>query len=239
MKKTISNEVVAGWGFRNRRGAQKAGTSSFALLMAIGMAGMRGLGLLAMLTATGDAFARQNNRGTALAIRVQVQDYAQVPHKMLEQAERVATDILADTGIQLSWVNCPAAGCLEPILPAELDLRILPQSMAERLPASNDALGFTWVSTEKGPCYLANVLYHRVEMLADALACPRADILGYVMAHELGHLLLRSSAHSSIGIMRARATRKDLLHPWGFTPAQARHMRADVSARTGAGNLIQ
>jgi hypothetical protein len=36
-----------------------------------------------------------------------------------------------------------------------------------------------------------------------------ARILGVVAAHELGHLLLGSDAHSSIGIMRPQLQEKD------------------------------
>jgi hypothetical protein len=60
------------------------------------------------------------------------------------------------------------------------------------------------------------------------------EILGYVMAHELGHLLLGSNAHSREGIMQAHwesqqlhsVTRGQLL----FTPAQAAKMRSKIAS---------
>jgi hypothetical protein len=203
--------------------------------MAVSMAGVRGLGLLAVLAATGNAAAKQNDRGTALAITVRVRDYAQVPHKMLEEAEQVSAGILGQEGIHVIWLNCPSPECQRPFLFTDLYLRILPESMADLLPFNNEIYGFAAISADQGPSYLASVFYHRVKKLTDELGYCPANILGYVMAHELGHLLLRSSGHSSYGIMKACATRKDLLPPWRFTPAQAQLMRTDVSARMAAG----
>lgn len=56
------------------------------------------------------------------------------------------------------------------------------------------------------------------------------------MAHELGHLLLQSEAHSVIGIMRARwpekALRDDDRGYLRFTPGEAESMRSEVRRRT-------
>ena len=49
---------------------------------------------------------------------------------------------------------------------------------------------------------LANVMYSRVERLAGSRANV-ATVLGHVMAHEIGHLLLSPNAHASGGIMAA------------------------------------
>jgi len=52
-----------------------------------------------------------------------------------------------------------------------------------------------------------------------------SDLLGYVMAHEIGHLLLHSTTHSSEGLMRAEYRPADLKkagqRQLKFTPEQA------------------
>jgi hypothetical protein len=67
--------------------------------------------------------------------------------------------------------------------------------------------------------------------------------LGHGVAHEIGHLLLNSSAHSPFGLMRGkwdskdlqRAARGDLL----FMAEQAWTMRTEVLRRIGQRQLFQ
>ena len=61
------------------------------------------------------------------------------------------------------------------------------------------------------------------------------QLLGHAIAHEIGHLLLNSSAHSPAGIMRARWNTKDLLRAARgdllFNALQAESMRGEVLRR--------
>jgi len=66
------------------------------------------------------------------------------------------------------------------------------------------------------------------------------QILGHAMAHEIGHLLLNSSAHSPVGIMQGEWDKRELTHLQAgrllFTSEQSHLMRAEVLARqTGIG----
>jgi len=65
------------------------------------------------------------------------------------------------------------------------------------------------------------VLYDRVAAFAHTYHIKRQVLLGYTMAHELGHLLLPPNSHSNSGVMRAsldleRAAARRLR----FTPGQ-------------------
>jgi hypothetical protein len=172
-----------------------------------------------------------------LRITVRIQDYAQVPPKILAEAQREASVMLQDTGVKFTWADCPVGGpatdpvCALPFRATDLAVRILPQGMVARAPLCGDAFGYAAISTDNRPSLLASLFYHRVETLAQAIGYSRAATLGYVMAHEIGHLLLRTSGHSPFGIMRARLTREDLLRPLRFNAAQAELIRADVRAR--------
>jgi hypothetical protein len=47
------------------------------------------------------------------------------------------------------------------------------------------------------------ILYDRIETAALAVAPSVTKILGNALAHEIGHVLLRSEQHSQSGIMKA------------------------------------
>ncbi|MCP5112280.1 MAG: hypothetical protein GY953_15760 [bacterium] len=64
----------------------------------------------------------------------------------------------------------------------------------------------------------------------------RAVILGMVLAHEMGHLLLGTQSHSKTGVMRPRWSRLDLENAYfgrqRFTPRQVKRLQANVRARS-------
>jgi len=66
-----------------------------------------------------------------------------------------------------------------------------------------------------------------------------AQILGYAMAHEIGHLL-GLEAHAKLGIMRAVWTATDLLNlaygSLAFSPEQGAVIRSEVELRQQAAN---
>ena len=53
------------------------------------------------------------------------------------------------------------------------------------------------------PSARAHIYWHRVQATADRYALAHSDVLGYAVAHELGHLLLPEYSHAPTGIMRA------------------------------------
>jgi predicted SprT family Zn-dependent metalloprotease len=75
--------------------------------------------------------------------------------------------------------------------------------------------------------------YQPAVQLHKELSVRLADVMGGVVAHEIGHLLLGSHAHASTGIMRAQWRGEDL-HKLVkgellFTAEQAAQMRTTVA----------
>jgi hypothetical protein len=88
----------------------------------------------------------------------------------------------------------------------------------------------------------ADVFYAGVEPIQQQAGLTAEAILGLVIAHELGHLLLGTNSHAAQGIMRANWKRQDLSLAGkgmlGFTEDQAQKMRGRLeSASPPAGPL--
>src|SRR6266478_170254 len=104
--------------------------------------------------------------------------------------------------------------------------------MAGERPTSSETLGFC-LSLGNGD---AVVLVDTIRDRAVFGPSNFADLLGLAMAHELGHLLLRSAAHAVTGIMRRQWTERQL---WDdhrgylrFTSGEAESMRNEARRRT-------
>lgn len=177
-----------------------------------------------------------------LEVRVRLQDYANVPTVWLTKAKAVATAILEDGGVGVSWFDCSLHSssrdplCSTSPTPIDLQLRILPKQMAGRLRKSRHSMGSALVSG-RFPS-IASAFYHRAEELDGGKPGALAEILGGILAHEIGHLLLAEKSHSTTGLLRAQWIDQDLrmiacgtLH---FTPDQAARMRSLVTERHAA-----
>jgi hypothetical protein len=187
-------------------------------------------------------------------ITIRVYNYAEVPMQTLRRAQKQAAAVLDRAGVTTRWLNClPAVGvekdpaCREPKGPTDLVLRTLSRSMAQKLeiPASDLRFGYALQAGKGRFGSIAGVFPYRVEELAketarylDISAAFRAVLLGYLMAHEIGHLLLGSGSHSFRGIMRARWEKQDLeaaaQGSLGFTARQGEQMREQIRDRVRA-----
>jgi hypothetical protein len=149
----------------------------------------------------------------AQPLTVIVHNYAGVGVRALERAESEAARILGTAGVELKWVNCrsnieTSPVCWKPPDSMELVLDLLPAG-ATRRDASEGALGYA-VRPDSGSFgSYAGVLYDRVERLR-VLRVRTSVVLGHAIAHELGHLLLKTNWHAPSGIMAPEWHRKEL-----------------------------
>jgi hypothetical protein len=147
---------------------------------------------------------------------IRVFNLARVPKHDFAQAEREVTTIFGGAGIGMAWVdgtledtgalitdfsanNSTASGCKVASQAPELLLQLLPHA------PKGFAVGILGFSL---PCAMfgivATIYTDRCDKVTDEVPVSFAKVLGYAIAHELGHVLLRSSEHSSAGLMRAR-----------------------------------
>jgi hypothetical protein len=82
---------------------------------------------------------------------------------------------------------------------------------------------------------LATIFADTIRDVASAMAIRQGTIVGRVMAHEVGHLLLKADGHSNHGLMRAAwgAARFADGSPedWLFTSAEADAMKQSLAER--------
>lgn len=96
--------------------------------------------------------------------------------------------------------------------------------------ASAEALGFVMANRQSSPG--VTIFYdrlERIEMQAVSASASLAQILGYAIAHEIGHVLLGSTRHSDKGIMKGPWTQIEferMAKGWlAFTTQQSAVMR--------------
>ena len=179
-------------------------------------------------------------------ITVFIYNYASISSEVLAQTEVEAARIYQLSGIEIQWLDCPLSpgeagqfpACQVPPGPTRLALRILSQSMAERLRQAQDSFGFALYPEDGSFATVANVFAYDAEQLANRRGVRQGVILGHLMAHELGHLLLGTGSHSSSGIMHVPWHLKELEiiaqgRMW-FTPAEAGRMRTNLRVRVQA-----
>lgn len=160
----------------------------------------------------------------------------------LSPALAAAAAILEDAGVSTTWVNCDVAfvrrdehPCLAPLAANELAVRFvrLPPHLAEQDVVT---LGDSLIDTRLRAGSLATIYVNRVATLAGRCGVDVQTLLARAVAHEIGHLLLGTSAHASSGLMRAAwsqaALRRAAAEHWRFTVTDARAIREAVRART-------
>jgi hypothetical protein len=172
-------------------------------------------------------------------VTISIYDYAHVLPEALTASENDAVRIFRQAGIETVWVNClPKAGSVDLKLCDQVDalhlvLKVLPRAIIVEVRDRTDVLG-TALLDEKGAGFYAYAFYDRVQRVAEEHRLGHSR-LGNVLAHEIGHLLLKSKSHAVSGIMSARwnvdELRKLSEGTMFFTPGQCRALRDHVGAR--------
>lgn len=155
-------------------------------------------------------------------ISVVVCDKARVKPEAMLIAKNEAARILRSAEVDITWIDSVDAskrptkfdlnsleGCELPTI--DHDFMVV---IAEELPKGRnpDVMG---LASQNGNYPRAYVLYKRVRSyvdnhgMRDSVISNEGIILGHVIAHELGHLLMPGQPHSVGGIMRAQWSDRD------------------------------
>ena len=169
---------------------------------------------------------------STLRLTLVIYDHAHVGSETLAAAENTVAEILGHANVQLIWrdgfayaAERRAAGNLAPEDSATSVIKLQPESEAVRYgvrPACG-GIGF-----ESGAIVF-------VRSSDSRSATSAATRLGYVMTHELGHILLGPNAHAIVGIMRGTLLpgdwEKAAQGTLGFTHSQNQQIRTWIAGR--------
>jgi hypothetical protein len=164
-------------------------------------------------------------------ITVLVYNSGAMPERTLARAQRVASDILSQAGVSLVWRIARA----EDAVPSQAEI---PLHLLQARPAQlhHDAEGFAVLRRPDaaGDAY-AGISLPAVLDTAVSLDAEVPVVLGAALAHEIGHVLLGSGAHSHSGVMSARMSRQEILAAGRgglrFSAQQASLIRAEAVRR--------
>ena len=142
---------------------------------------------------------------------VNVYNDASVRPALLHHSEDIAGKIFKQAGFTILWRDCTTVQvqrsetCFGARDEIAFAVRIVPHSLS----LSGEVFGVAFVGND-GQGVQADVFYSGIEQLTNDTSANPADIMGHVIAHELGHLLLGLNSHSSLGLMQAHWTDRQL-----------------------------
>lgn len=178
-------------------------------------------------------------KDTNSAFTVMVFNFRQVSTDILSNAEKETDQIFGHASIKIVWQECPTGN--EPCHKGPGPLFFLAIKAGS---VQNKFLDV--VSGEaKVAGHLAVIYYDALPQGSHRKPTPHeaSTLLGCVIAHELGHLLLGAHGHSIHGIMRDRwdveQTRVALMSELDFLPEEGKLMRGALLDGTQPGEAAQ
>jgi len=170
----------------------------------------------------------------ASGLAVRVYDFSSLDTPVRNLAVDEARAIVEDAGVSADWHDCSAHAVCAPEA-GDLVVRVIRETGQTGV-AWHRALGFSVVDPAAGAGTLATIYINRVEDSARHAGADLALLLGRAIAHEVGHLILRTNEHGDQGLMRAVWTEQEMARnahdDWVFASPDRRQLR-NALQRTG------
>lgn len=183
-----------------------------------------GLTLFAGFATSTNATADPQER---LRVKVLVHDEVGISAKILEEARREATRIFADAGIDLWWATQGVTKSRYVII------KIVPKTTS-KMSRDFRVMGLA-AGAKDGKGTLAYVFYDRIRDNGRGVNLPVPVIMGHVIAHEMGHLLLSYGSHSVAGLMKggwdAQQSQRAMEHDLRFSRDEIVRIKSRLAAQ--------
>jgi len=176
----------------------------------------RVVAVVVAIVAVAEGAAEAAETAAPVPIDLRMKTEARVPDYVLDQSKEEVARIFAVAGLAVQWTET------EP----RITVTLLPQVLGYAT-ASSPVMG---VARRSAAGSTVQVFFRQVQDFARAYDIGLGTMLAHVIAHEVGHLLLPTNAHSHAGLMQpawdkalVRDARRGSLT---FTEAQAATIRA-------------
>jgi hypothetical protein len=203
---------------------------------------MRGTAVFVVLTGIGGALPPSQAIGgpaTQPPLIIRIYDSVGLASERLATAHHAVSAVLKPAGIDINWRDCrgprpdaPGPLCSGALEVSEVIVRIVNGGSNQ----GDDRLGYSSVDVQHHADCLATVFADRIEAMAGRTQSDPGTLLGHVMAHEIGHLLMGTSRHSPIGLMRDRwsddEVRRRSPTDWQLTRSDAENARVGLLERS-------
>ena len=153
---------------------------------------------------------------------------AEAPGRTVENALMIAGGVFRRARVAVVW-----RGATQNVSTEVLTIRVAAKASDVPFRAAEDSMGAAR-NLDGARATVAYVFFDRVREFADRGHIDVWVVLGCVIAHELGHLVLPLNAHAAEGIMLAQWDPGVLARAGGlpsFAPDQARLLRLRVASR--------
>jgi hypothetical protein len=127
--------------------------------------------------------------GQLLAIHLEMHNDADVPAAILKKSQDVMARIFADAGLGVEWT--------------ETGPRFTVQIVTSALGYAGASSTVMGVASRTPGGATVQIFFRQVQDFARTCHVDVGTLLAYVMAHEIGHLLLPRMGHSATGLMKA------------------------------------
>ena len=184
------------------------------------------IGPAAALSALMIVAASATSRAESPRVDVRIYDTGNSTPERRAAAIRTASAIVAEAGIAVEWHDCTDNGrrpeCRISRRAGNLIVRIMPASVSgsgtrgTALAAHSDSsdrdlrLGLAIIDPDTHAGEMATLFHEQVLTVAQRAGVESSELLGRALAHEIGHLLLGVTGHSTTGLMRAVWTDAEL-----------------------------
>ena len=147
-------------------------------------------------------------------VSIRLSNQADLPPETLRAVIKIAGKILREAGVEGVWWDLAPAtekvACGDSVFEANFCVIVQSGEIEVTAPIASNGLGFVLNRPHEGVGRTAWILYSRVKEFYRQNRVHPNRLLGHVLAHELGHLLLGSPEHSERGLMRGAWQGKDL-----------------------------
>jgi len=163
-----------------------------------------------------------------------------IPSATVATAAAVVGRLYRAVGIEIDWTGDGGIGSEPGAAATAVWRRIAIRSSAgKEFPLAFGNMGVLGVTPrgQGGPGRVAYVFYDAARIKSQRFTIPIAALLGYAMAHELGHSLLPHESHGDAGIMRAQWLESDMRlmrdEKLGFDPHDGSQIRSALFSAAG------